>query len=61
MNNDKISNGHYEAQLKNGYLSFKLKYMPWFAGRSFVKGLKFIMFPKRICKSKAIIEAIVSE
>lgn len=99
MNNDKISNGHYEAQLKNGYLkikgvthlgclaltgtvydgdiripceviekdglvrcvSFKLKYMPWFAGRSFVKGLKFIMFPKRICKSKAIIEAIISE
>lgn len=42
-------------------VSFKLKYMPWFAGRSFVKGLKFIMFPKRICKSKAIIEAIISE
>ena len=97
--NDKISNGYYEAQLKNGYLriegithlgcllltaivydgdirmpceviekggtvrciSFKLKYMPWFASRSIVKGLKFIMFPKRICKSKAIIEAIISK
>lgn len=47
MNNNKISNGHYEAQLKNGYLR--------------IKGLKFIMFPKRICKSKAIIEAIISE
>ena len=23
MNNDKISNGHYEAQLKNGYLRIK--------------------------------------
>ena len=99
MNNDKISHGYYEAQLKNGYLriegithlgcllltaivydgdirmpceviekggtvrciSFKLKYMPWFASRSIVKGLKFIMFPKRICKSKAIIEAIISK
>lgn len=98
-NNDKISNGYYEAQLKNGYLrikgithlgclllttivydgdiripcvviekdgmvryvSFKLKYMPWFAGRSIAKGLKLIMFPKRICKSKAIIEAIISK
>lgn len=42
-------------------VSFKLKYMPWFASRSIAKGLKFIMFPKRICKSKAIIEAIISE
>lgn len=42
-------------------VSFKLKYMPWFASRSIVKGLKFIMFPKRICKSKALIEALVSE
>lgn len=42
-------------------VSFKLKYIPWFASRSIVKGLKFIMFPKRICKSKALIEALVSE
>lgn len=42
-------------------VSFKLKYMSWFASRSIVKGLKFIMFPKRICKSKALIEAFVSE
>ena len=42
-------------------VSSKLKYMPWFASRSIVKGLKFIMFPKRICKSKALIEALVSE
>ena len=42
-------------------ISFKLKYMPWFASRSIVKGLKFIMFPKRVCKSKAIIEAIISK
>lgn len=41
-------------------VSFKLKYMPWFASRSIVKGLKFIMFPKKICKSKAVIEAIIS-
>lgn len=99
MNNDKIYNSNYEAQLKNGYLrikgithlgclaltafaydgdirmpcvviekgglvrclSFKLKYMPWVASRSIAKGLKFIMFPKRICKSKALIEAIISE
>lgn len=27
-------------------VSFKLRYIPWFAGRSIVKGLKFIMFPK---------------
>lgn len=43
------------------YVSFKLIYMPWFACRSIAKGLKFIMFPKRICKSKALIEAIISE
>lgn len=42
-------------------ISFKLKYMPWFASRSIVEGLKLIMFPKRVCKSKAIIEAIISE
>lgn len=42
-------------------LSFKLKYMPWFASRSIAKGLKFIMFPKKICKSKAVIEALISE
>lgn len=42
-------------------LSFKLKYAPWFASRTIVKGLKCIMFPKRVCKSKAIIEAIISE
>lgn len=45
-------------------VSFKLKYMPWFASRSIVKGLKFIMSPppkKKVCKSKAVIEAIISE
>lgn len=42
-------------------LSFKLKYMPWFASRSIAKGLKLIMFPQRICRSKALIEAIISE
>lgn len=42
-------------------VSFKLKYMPWFASRNVAKGLKFIMFPKRICKSKALIEALISE
>lgn len=42
-------------------ISFKLKYMPWFAGRSIAESLKFIMFPKKICKSKAVIEAFVSE
>lgn len=42
-------------------VSFKLSYMSWFASRSIVEGLKIIMFPKRICKSKAIIEAIISE
>lgn len=85
MDNDKIPNGNYEAQLKNGYLrikgithlgclslttvvydgdiripcvviekdglvrcvSFKLKYMPWFASRSIAKGLKYIMSPKK--------------
>ena len=87
MNNDKVPNGNYEAQLKNGYLrikgithlgclslttvvydgdiripcvviekkkdglvrcvSFKLKYMPWFASRSIAKGLKYIMSPKK--------------
>lgn len=99
MNNDTITYGNYEVQLKNGYLrvkgithlgclaltvivydgdiripceviekgglvrcvSFKLKYMPWFAGRSIAKGLKSIMFPISVCKSKAIIEAIISE
>lgn len=99
MNNDKIYNSNYEAQLKNGYLrikgithlgclaltaivydgdirmpcvviekgglvrcvSFKPRYAPWFASRNIAKGLKFIMFPKRVCKSKAIIEAIISE
>lgn len=99
MNNDKVPNGNYETQLKNGYLrikgithlgclslttvvydgdiripcvviekdglvrcvSFKLKYMPWFASRSIAKGLKYIMSPKKVCKSKAVIEAIISE
>lgn len=42
-------------------LSFKLKYIPWFACRSIAESLKIIMFPKRICKSKALIEAIISE
>lgn len=42
-------------------VSFKLIYMPWFASRSIAKSLKFTMFPKRICKSKALIEALVSE
>jgi hypothetical protein len=42
-------------------VSFKLIYMPWFASRSIAKGLKFIMFPQRICKSKAVIEAFISE
>ena len=41
-------------------VSFKLIYMPWFASRSIAKGLKFIMFPQRICKSKAVIEALIS-
>ena len=99
MNNDTITYGNYEVQLKNGYLrikgithlgclaltaivydgdiripceviekdgivrcvSFKPRYAPWFGIRGIVKGLKFIMFPKRVCKSKAIIEAIISE
>lgn len=42
-------------------VSFKLIYMPWFASRSIAKSLKLIMFPQRIWKSKAIIEAIISE
>lgn len=42
-------------------VSFKLRYMPWFASRSIVKGLKLIMFPQKICRSKAITEAIISE
>ena len=42
-------------------LSFKLSYMPWFASRSIVKSLKFIMLPQRSCRSKALIEAIISE
>lgn len=42
-------------------VSFKLRYAPWFGIRGIVKGLKLIMFPQRICKSKAIIEAIISE
>ena len=42
-------------------VSFKLIYMPWFASRSIAKSLKLIMFPQRICKSKAIIEALISE
>lgn len=42
-------------------VSFKLRYMPWFASRSIAESLKLIMFPQRICKSKAIIEAIISE
>lgn len=42
-------------------VSFKLIYMPWFASRSIAKSLKFIMFPKKVCKSKALIEAIISE
>ena len=44
-------------------ISFKLKYMPWYVSRSIAKSLKFIMFPqkKKICKSKAVIEAFISE
>lgn len=42
-------------------IRFKLTYMPWFASRSIAKSLKFIMFPKRVCKSKALIEALISE
>lgn len=42
-------------------VSFKLRYMPWFASRSIAESLKLIMFPQRICKSKALIEAIISE
>ena len=42
-------------------VSFKLIYMPWFAGRSIAESLKLFMFPKRVCKSKAIIEALISE
>ena len=42
-------------------VSFKPRYAPWFGIRGIVKGLKFIMFPKRVCKSKALIEAIISE
>lgn len=42
-------------------VSFKLRYMPWFAGRSIAESLKLFMFPQRICKSKALIEAIISE
>lgn len=42
-------------------VTFKPRYAPWFGIRGIVKGLKFIMFPKRVCKSKAIIEAIISE
>ena len=99
MNNDTITYGNYEVQLKNGYLrikgithlgclaltvivydgdiripceviekdgmvrcvSFKLRYMPWFASRGIAESLKLIMFPQRICKSKALIEAIISE
>lgn len=42
-------------------VSFKLRYIPWFASRSIAKGLKLIMFPQMICKSKALIEALFSE
>lgn len=42
-------------------VSFKLRYMPWFASRSIAESLKLIMFPQRICKLKAIIEALISE
>jgi hypothetical protein len=42
-------------------VSFKLRYMPWFTSRGIAESLKLIMFPQRICKSKAIIEAIISE
>ena len=42
-------------------VSFKLIYMPWFACRSIAESLKIIMFPKRSCKSKALIEALISE
>lgn len=42
-------------------VSFKLIYMPWFASRGIAKSLKFTMFPKRVCKSKALIEALVLE